>query len=58
MTERTLVQLFLRQAASRGGNPAMFHRDGDHWAPIGWDDYATQARASRRVLHEHRTAGE
>jgi long-chain acyl-CoA synthetase len=45
VTERTLVQLFLRQAASRGGNPAMFHRDGDHWAPIGWDDYATQARS-------------
>jgi long-chain acyl-CoA synthetase len=42
--ERTLVELFSRQAASRGDKPAMFHREGDRWAPIGWDEYAGQAR--------------
>src|SRR5579862_2063687 len=43
--ERTLVELFRRQAASRAGSPAMFHRDGDHWASIVWSDYAEQARS-------------
>ncbi|HVC42065.1 MAG TPA: long-chain fatty acid--CoA ligase [Candidatus Saccharimonadales bacterium] len=42
--ERTLVELFRRQAASRGDNPAMFHRAGDHWASITWNAYAQQAR--------------
>jgi len=43
--ERTLVELFRRQAASRAGSPAMFHRDGDHWASIAWGAYAEQARS-------------
>ena len=42
--ERTLVELFRRQAASRGDQPAMFHRAGDQWAVIRWDEYAQQAR--------------
>jgi long-chain acyl-CoA synthetase len=42
--ERTLVELFRRQAASRGGAPAMFHRAADQWVPIAWDEYAQQAR--------------
>jgi long-chain acyl-CoA synthetase len=44
VSERTLVELFRRQTATRAGKPAMFHRDGDHWAPITWDTYAEQAR--------------
>src|SRR3984957_16978185 len=43
--ERTLVELFRRQAASRAGSPAMFHRDGDQWASVAWDAYAEQARS-------------
>ncbi len=43
--ERTLVELFRRQASSRAGSPAMFHRDGDHWASIAWSTYAEQARS-------------
>ena len=43
--ERTLVELFRRQAASRAGSAAMFHRDGDHWASIAWSDYDEQARS-------------
>jgi long-chain acyl-CoA synthetase len=42
--ERTLVELFRRQAASRSSSPAMFHRDGDSWAAIDWNTYAQQAR--------------
>jgi long-chain acyl-CoA synthetase len=42
--ERTLVELFRRQAASRAQQPAMFHRSEDDWAPISWDAYAQQAR--------------
>ena len=43
--ERTLVELFRRQAGSRSGSPAMFHREGDSWAAIDWNTYAHQARA-------------
>jgi long-chain acyl-CoA synthetase len=43
--ERTLVALFRRQVASRAGSPAMFHRDGDHWASTAWSAYAEQARS-------------
>jgi long-chain acyl-CoA synthetase len=43
--ERTLVELFRRQAASRAGSPAMFYRDVDHWTSITWSAYAEQARA-------------
>ncbi len=43
--ERTLVELFRRQAASRAGSPAMFHRAGDRWASIAWSAYAAQARS-------------
>jgi long-chain acyl-CoA synthetase len=42
--EQTLVELFRRQAASRGHQPAMFHRVGEQWAPIHWDEYAQQAQ--------------
>jgi long-chain acyl-CoA synthetase len=42
--ERTLVELFQRQAASRAVAPAMFHRAGDQWVPVAWGDYAQQAR--------------
>ncbi len=45
VSERTLVELFRRQAATRAGKPAMFHRDRDRWAPITWDTYAENARA-------------
>src|SRR3984885_8003426 len=45
VSERTLVELFRRQAATRAGKAAMFHRDGDRWAPITWDIYAENARA-------------
>ncbi len=41
--ERTLVKLFQRQAASRGDQPAMFHREGDHWVPLTWGGYKQQA---------------
>jgi long-chain acyl-CoA synthetase len=43
--ERTLVELFRRQAASRAGSAAMFHRSGHHWASIAWDEYAELARS-------------
>jgi len=43
--ERTLVELFRRQATSRSGSPAMFHREGDSWAAIDWNTYAQQARS-------------
>ncbi len=42
--EGTLVELFRRQAATRGDKPAMFHRAGDLWAPITWNAYAQEAR--------------
>ncbi len=42
--ERTLVELFRRQAATRGDKPAMFHRAGDRWASITWNAYAQEAR--------------
>jgi long-chain acyl-CoA synthetase len=45
VSERTLVELFRRQAATRAGKAAMFHRDGDRWTPITWDIYAENARA-------------
>ena len=43
--ERTLVELFRRQANSRANSPAMFHRDSDHWTSIAWSVYAEQARS-------------
>ncbi len=43
--ERTLVELFRRQANSRANSPAMFHRDSDHWTSIAWSAYAEQARS-------------
>jgi long-chain acyl-CoA synthetase len=42
--ERTLVELFKRQARERGDRPAMFHRAGDRWASTAWNVYAGQAR--------------
>jgi long-chain acyl-CoA synthetase len=42
--ERTLVELFRRQATARGDKPAMFHRAGDRWASITWNAYAQEAR--------------
>jgi long-chain acyl-CoA synthetase len=42
--ERTLVELFQRQAELRAGKPAMFHRDGGAWIPLTWTDYARKAR--------------
>ncbi len=42
--ERTLVELFKRQAGARGGRPAMFHRIGDRWESIAWNAYAEHAR--------------
>ena len=42
--ERSLVEVFRRQVASRAGNPAMFHRAGDQWVPISWEDYGQHAR--------------
>jgi long-chain acyl-CoA synthetase len=42
--EPTLVELFRRQAASRGNKPAMFHRGDGEWIGIAWDEYARQAR--------------
>ena len=45
VAERTLVELFRRQTASRSNSPAMFHRDGDSWAAIDWKTYAEQARS-------------
>jgi long-chain acyl-CoA synthetase len=42
--ERTLVELFRRQAEVRAGKPAMFHRAGGEWIALGWTDYARQAR--------------
>jgi long-chain acyl-CoA synthetase len=42
--ERTLIELFRRQAESRGDNPAMFHREGDHWTPISWAAYHERTR--------------
>jgi long-chain acyl-CoA synthetase len=42
--ERSLVELFRRQAATRGEKPAMFHRAGARWASITWNAYAQEAR--------------
>jgi len=50
--ERTLVELFRRQATSCAGSPAMFHRDSDHWAPIAWSAYAQQARSLAAFFHQ------
>jgi long-chain acyl-CoA synthetase len=43
--ERTLVELFLRQAARRAGKPALVHRVDGAWVTITWREYAEQARA-------------
>jgi long-chain acyl-CoA synthetase len=43
--ERTLVELFKRQAGVRGDRPAMFHRAGDRWESTAWNVFAEQARA-------------
>jgi long-chain acyl-CoA synthetase len=43
--ERTLVELFKRQAGARGDRPAMFHRTGDRWESTAWNVYAEQSRA-------------
>ena len=45
MQERTLVELFKRQAGARGDRPAMFHRAGDRWESTAWNAYAKEARA-------------
>src|SRR5579862_31390 len=42
--ERTLVELFRRQAASHAEQPAMFHRSVDRWQPTTWNAYADRAR--------------
>ena len=42
--ERTLVELFRRQASSRADTPAMYHRAGDQWQSISWSAYARDAR--------------
>jgi long-chain acyl-CoA synthetase len=41
--ERTLVELFRRQAASRGDQAAMFRRAGGHWSSLTWNEYKRQA---------------
>jgi long-chain acyl-CoA synthetase len=43
--ERTLVELFLQQAARRAGKPALVHRVDGIWVTITWKEYAEQARA-------------
>lgn len=42
--ERTMVELYRRQAVQRAEEPAMFHRADGHWVAITWKQYAEQAR--------------